>query len=601
MITVGINAFGQNPSACLVRDGQLVAFCHEERLNRQKGSHGRFPARAFTWCLTSQKLTLQDVQTIAVSWDCGKYPWKMLRYLALTRARVRSHLYVHPSSIRNGHLGWKGWDYIYSHTPSTFCARLRDELRAAGHQGPVPRIEFVEHHLAHAYQAYFQSPFRHAAVLIVDGSGEEKCVSAYAAHEAAVRPVFSLPIPQSLGWYYSAFTAYLGFRADEDEGKLMGLAALGERSIERNPWIERLERVIRITHHGFEVDPVYFKFGGNEFHPRFTDELYRFITSYDPTLEPVALNESVHVADGEIYKYQLPAYVDLAYAVQNRLEAALVSLTKWLMRETGETNLCLAGGVAMNCKANSSILDNTGIEQIFIHPASSDDGSAIGAAFVVAADAGDEVRNALAHVQVGPSYSHQEIQTTLDIAGVPYTTPTDICAEAAKLLGRGKLLGWFHAGTEMGARALGGRSIVAVPGAGVKETLNNRVKFREGWRPYCPSFPLAESQRYLQGGVETPFMILARYATPALTYEAPATVHVDGTVRPQTVRADVLPKWHHLLNCARSECGSSVLLNTSFNVRGEPIVCSPRDALRTFFCTGLDALVLEDFLVVKRV
>ena len=601
MIVLGVNAFGENPSACLVREGVLLACCQEERLNRLKGSHGLFPSKAVSWCLSSQGLKLQDVQAIAFAWDCGKYPWTLLKRLVITRFKVRNHTYAHRSSIQYADGRWPAVEYLYGHTRSAFSEKVRDELRVSGHKGPIPPIEFVEHHLAHAYQAYFHSPFPNAAVLVVDGSGEEKCVSGYHARDGAISPVFCIEVPQSLGWYYGAFTAYLGFRANQDEGKLMGLASLGEGRKHNNPWMERMDRIIRITHDGFELDPVFFKFGQNEFHPRFTDELYRFITSFDSSLEPVALDEKVDVGDGTIYKYQLRPYIDLAYAVQDRLEAALIALAKRLLRETGESNLCMAGGVAMNCKANGAILDQTSVENIFIHPASSDDGSSIGAAFAVAAKNARLVRDPLQHVQLGPSYSNGEIERVLHVAQLDYTTPPDICDAAAELLARGQILAWFHGGLEMGARALGGRSIVACPGEpGMKEVINRRVKFREEWRPYCPSLPLKAAGQYLENSVEAPFMILARQAKSALANCAPSTVHVDGSVRPQTVRPEVLPQWHRLLKCVEQRCGSPVLLNTSFNMRGEPIVCSPHDALRTFFCTGLDAMVLEDHLIRKH-
>ena len=240
------------------------------------------------------------------------------------------------------------------------------------------------------------------------------------------------------------------------------------------------------------------------------------------------------------------------------------------------------------------------MENLFIHPAASDDGACLGSAFFVAAAGGDSPRNVLTHVQLGPSYSNAEIESCLRFSGSRYTTPGDLCAEAAKLLAQGKILGWFQGGAEMGARALGGRSIIALAkDPRIKEIVNNNVKRREPWRPYCPSMTQESASAYLQDPVESPYMILARKATPLMQSVGASAVHVDNTVRPQTVRAEVLPLWHSLLENVGRISGHPMILNTSFNVRSEPIVCSPFDALRCFYSTGLDGLVIGNFLVAK--
>lgn len=254
----------------------------------------------------------------------------------------------------------------------------------------------------------------------------------------------------------------------------------------------------------------------------------------------------------------------------------------------------------MNCKANGRLLDEAGFREIFIHPASSDDGAAIGAAFHVALREDRLVANPLVHAQWGPAFNDDEIAKALDGCGIRYTDCEDIGTSAAELLAQGRLLGWFQGGVEMGARALGGRSIIACPGdPDTRDRVNQRVKFREPWRPYCPSLTNESRARYLEDAVDAPFMILARRATADLAKAAPATVHVDGSVRPQTVTADALPLWHHLLESVGTRTGHPVLLNTSFNVRSEPIICTPHDAIRCFFGSGLDALAIGSFLVHK--
>lgn len=603
MIILGLNAFGKNPSACIVRDGVLEAFCHEERLTRLKGSHGMFPSYAVSWCLSSQDLSLRDIDRIAFAWDCTKYPVKML----LRLIRERLGLLLKRNSSEGNSCGIKTdyagiWQYLNSYSPSVITSGIRDCLHEFGHKGEIPAIDFVPHHVAHACQAYYQSPFNDAAVLVADGSGEENTISAFEMRDGKMRKVFGYDVPCSLGWFYGGFTAYLGFRANRDEGKMMGLAAYGESRKDRNPWPERLDRIIRVTPDGFEMDPLFFKLGGNNWHPRFSDHLVNFITSFDPDLRPVSIGEMTSLPDGSTaQRYLLDGYIDLAYAVQSRLEEIMIQLIGRLVKETAIRNVCLAGGVCMNCKVNGRLVEECGLDGLFVHPASSDDGSGAGAAFYVASENGDNPKHPLEHVMLGPSYANGQVEAALKEAGAEYSMPDDIASETAGLLAQGKIVGWFRDGAEMGARALGGRSIIANPIIpDIDASVNMKVKRREHWRPFCPS--VASESRYdcFNPSLELPFMIVSSRATDQLAGEAPSIVHVDGTVRPQTVDEKIQPVWHHLLKCVESHTGHPIVLNTSFNVRGEPMVCTPHDAIGDFFSTGLDALAIEDFLLVKK-
>lgn len=594
MNILGLSPFMENPAACLVREGRMRAFCQEERLTRLKGSHGQFPSRAVAWCLRSEGLSLGDVDRIAVAWDCRKYPWKMLRHLVRARVRVWTTGAGSPAAASDG--AGAALRYLLRHTPAAFEQGIRDQLRHDGHRGPIPRIVFTPHHEAHALQAFFQSPFGEAAVLVVDGSGEENAVSAFHFGARGRRLLFRVEVPQSLGWYYGAFTAYLGFHPSRDEGKLMGLAAFGETRRESNPWMRRLDRVLRVTDTGFELDPTFLKFSGHAHHPRFGDKLRNFIVSHDARLEPIAPGDMAGSGGMAQPRCLLPEYVDLAFAVQDRLEEALVSVARRVRRESGSARLCLAGGVALNCKANARILAEGGFDQLFVHPAASDDGAALGAALHTAEAEDRVVADPLRHAQWGPAYSDANIAAVLRTCGVPFTQPPDIAEASAALLAEGCLLGWFQGALEMGPRALGGRSIIAAPRNDAKARLNAQVKFREAWRPYGPSIAHEAAPRYARGAADAPFMALACSATPELSGDV---VHVDGTTRPQTVRPDILPLWHRLLLAVEGRTGHPVVLNTSFNVRGEPIVCTPQDAIRCFYGSGLEALAIGGFLVRK--
>jgi carbamoyltransferase len=487
-------------------------------------------------------------------------------------------------------------EYLASFTPERVRQKIRDGLRTAGLTGQLPAVEFVPHHLSHAWQAFWQSPFEEAAVLVADGSGEENCVSGYAVRQGTFKKILGYDIPYSLGWLYGGFTAYLGFEPNRNEGKFMGLAALGECRRLNNPWPERLDRILRVVPGGYEMDPTFFKLGDHNLHPGFTDKLARFITGFEPDLSPVGIAPG----GGPEQRYLKPGCVDLAWAVQDRLEQALVELSRRLLAESRLQNLCLSGGVFMNCKANGELLKHSGAKRLFVHPASSDDGSCIGAALHVAAANGDMPRNTLDHVQLGPAFTDGEIRRTLESCGVAYSRPPDICRSAAELIAGQRVVGWFRGGAEMGARALGGRSIVAAPQVpAMKDRINRQVKFRESWRPYCPSLTAESAIGLLAGREAFPYMIVAQKAGLELEERAPAVVHVDSTVRPQTVDRRSLPDWHRLIECVGELTGLPVVLNTSLNVRGEPMACTPRDALACLFTTGLDALAIGDCLVIK--
>jgi carbamoyltransferase len=603
MTVLGLLGFGMNPGACLLRDGRLVAFAEEERFTRFKGSHGFFPGKSIEYCLAEAKLRLGDVDRIAFAWDSNKYPYLMLRQLARQYVKYRG---AAARAYRKGEGGDGGNVFtaaanVMKYTPGMLREEIRLGLRAAGLMDDVPPVEFVSHHLCHAYSTYFCSPFTEAIVLTLDGSGEDNCTQIAIGRGDTLEVKENVLIPHSLGWFYAAFTAYLGFIPYRDEGKLMGLAALGEERRAQNPWPERLSRILKVERGSYEVDPIYTKFGGHWYAERFTDALVKFVTDFDPNLVPIGYGEKIALNGGPpVSKYLDPRYVDLAWGVQEKLEQAAKALVERAVRDYGIRNLCVAGGVGLNCKMNGELLQATPVERIFVQPAANDAGTAIGAAMIVAQAGGDRIWNRLDHVYYGPGYSNAEIRKALDGCKVPYEEPADVVQRIADDLAAGKIVAWFQGRMEFGSRALGGRSIIANPVfPGMKDKVNNQVKYRESWRPFCPSLIDEAKGDYLEHAAEAPFMIVAFPVKPDKRELIPSAVHVDGTVRPQTVTREANPRFHALISEVGRRTGHPVILNTSFNVRGEPIICTPLDAVRCFYSTGLDTLAIGDFVLSK--
>lgn len=484
---------------------------------------------------------------------------------------------------------------LLKYSPKRLLEEIRFSLRATGYRGALPPIEFIPHHLCHAYSAYFSSPFDDALVLTVDGSGEDICTQVAVGEGSNLRVVKSTAIPHSLGWYYAAFTAYMGFIPYRHEGKLMALAGLGHERAAENPWPERLSEILSVSEGDYRVDPTYTRFGAHSHAERFTDKLLDFITSFDPKLKPLGFR------DGKANARLLdPAYIDLAWGVQCQLERAVAAVVRGSANQTTSRNLCIAGGVGLNCKMNGSLLKGTGIERIYAFPACHDAGSAIGAAMYIAQQGGDKIKRELRSAQLGPEYSNDEIREVLKFSKLSFTAHEDIAAHAAALLSEGKLVGWFQGRMEMGPRALGGRSILADPrSAGISEKLNREVKAREAWRPFCPSILEEHAGEHFESARDASFMTVALGVKEGSREEMGEAMHVDGTARPQVVHEDASPIYHRLLEEFAGLTGTPFLVNTSFNVSGEPIVCSPAEALRSFYACGLDALAIGDFLVEK--
>ena len=574
---------GHHPAASMVVDGRVVAFAEEERFTGNKGGVVSFPRRAAAWCLDEAGLALGDVDLIAYGWDCERYRYEM-------PVRLVTQFFRHRSAQRRGPppLGprskdrWlRGIHFLAVHRPGWVEHHVRHGLRRAGHLDPLPPIRYYPHHRCHAASAFFCSGLERAAVLVMDGSGEEVATTGWRGDGLGLERLWSHDLPHSLGWFYSAFTEYFGFRHSRDEGKVMGLAAYG-RPVER--WQAAMEEIVRLHRDGsYELDPAWGKYGRCSLGEHFSDLV-------------VERFGSPRVPEGPIE----PRHQDIAWAAQDRLERAILGLVRRVVRDAGSRDLCLAGGVAMNCKANGEVATSGEADRLFVQPAADDSGAALGAALLGAIELGDDPRHRQRSTALGPGFTTDEARSVLVRTGARFEEPSDLSGAVADRLARGEVCGWVRGRMEAGARALGNRSIVACPAdPEMKDRVNLAVKYREPWRPYAPSMTARGAEQLLGERPDLPFMIVARRAAGEAADALPSVVHVDGTARPQTVDPEVDPDWHALVTAVGDRTGFEVVLNTSHNVRGKPIDRGPREALATLFTTGMDALALGPFLVTK--
>jgi carbamoyltransferase len=573
VLILGLSTFGQNPGACLLRDGRLVAFAEEERFLRIKGAFGRFPGKAVSYCLKEAGATLDDVGVIAIGWNAEKYRWRMPFFFLRNWLRYGRHA--------EGRAYGTIWKEIFDQQPWSIRHRLTLGLRAAGHAGRIPRIEFVDHHLAHAASAFYASGWDEAAILIFDGSGEERSTSLYQGKGLEIVERGHTDFPDSLGWFYAAVTAYLGFVPYEEEGFTMGLAPYGRPSPEMD---EKLGRILKLGDDGhYAVDPSFTLLGRHRSSEHFSDRLADLL---GPPRLPGQLLDQRHK--------------DVAYAAQVRLEEAALRLVRKVTDGGRLRNLCLAGGVALNCKMNGVLARSEWVDQVFVQPAAHDAGTALGAAMWVSWQEGEDPRFRMEHTYWGPCFGPADVEKALETAGVEHRRVDDVALAAARAVAAGRVVAWYDGRMEVGPRALGARSILAdATRSGMNDQVNARVKFRDPWRPFCPSMTDPATAHFLDRPSETRFMTVAYEVPLERRQEIPAVIHVDGTTRPQTVTESTQPRYFRMIEAVARERGTPVVLNTSLNVKGEPIACTPMDALRCFFSSGIDALVLGDYWVEK--
>jgi carbamoyltransferase len=563
MNILGINYYFHDSTACVVQDGMLRVAIEEERLSRKKHT-SEFPVRAIARCLQMSGMAFSDIDRIAVSIKPSKdWPAKMqygLRHLIHSKSFLKHEL-IGGYSRQRAFWGW-----------------YRDQASAAGKRPPV---HFVPHHASHAAGSFLVSPYETAAVLSLDGSGEWATSFLGRGQGTRVERMTESFFPMSLGSLYEAATEFCGFRPNYDEGKTMGLAPFGDPSV----YYQTVADMVRVRPDGsLSMDLSYFNYqywGYRRCGPK-------FYAAFGP---PRQSGEAI--ADNHMH---------VAAAFQKVLEDRALDLCRILKERTRERYLVLAGGVALNSVMNGRILRESGFEDIYVMPAAGDNGTAIGAAYYVHhVSQGQPRRTVHENPYLGTSYSDEQIGKIIRDCKLVATRHDDIAAVAARLLAGGHILGWLQGAMEIGPRALGNRSILANPSLPhMKDKINAEVKHREAYRPFAPSVPVADKDRYFDIRGDSPFMLKVCDVRAEMRARLPAITHVDGTARLQTVEPRVNPLYHRLLTQFGELTGVPVLLNTSFNIQGEPIVESPLDAIRCFFSTGLEYLVLGNYLISKR-
>ena len=564
MNILGINFYYHDSTACIVSDGHLVVAIEEERITRKKHSTD-FPVNAIAKCMEVAGLKPADIDHVAISVDPTLRMGKKFLY-GLKNLR-RSRQFIWQEILMN--LLWKR-------------KRLSNWYGTFFKEDHKPPVHNVPHHLSHVVGTFLISPYESAALLSVDGSGEWATTFMGKAKGSSYTFFRQDHFPMSLGSVYEAATQFCGFIPNYDEGKTMGLAPLG------NPqkFYDKVAKVFWINDDlSIGVDLSYFR--------------YQYYTQVRYSSKFVEVFGAPRNKDKRAKFEQ--HHLDVAAAFQLHLEECMLKLARGLHKKTGEDYLVLSGGVALNSVANGRIVRESGFKDIYLMPAAGDNGTALGAAYYVY-NCILKNKRGFVHIDpyVGPSYSNKEIETIIESCKLSATYYANIEERAAEILNEGKIIGWFQGGMEIGPRSLGNRSILANPTLkNMKDKVNAEVKHREAFRPFAPSCPIEDVPKYFEQQVADPFMLKVCNVLPEMRDKVPAITHVDGTARLQTIHKETNLRFHTLLKEFEKLTGVPVLLNTSFNVMGEPIVESPYDAIRCFFTTGLDVLVLGNYIIDK--
>ena len=593
MHILGISAYYHDSAAALVREGLPLAAVQEERFSRKKHD-ARFPVNAINYCLSEVSLPLTAIDQIVF------YDKPLIKFERL----LETYLAYAPSGFRSFVAAMPVWlkEKLF------LKDLLKKELASIGGCSvkELPPLLFTAHHQSHAASAFFPSPFERAAVLCMDGVGEWATTSIWIGEGNSLNPQWEIDFPHSLGLLYSAFTYFTGFKVNSGEYKLMGLAPYGEPKY-RNLILDKL---LSLKDDGsFRMDMRYFSYAnGLTMTNRRFDELFG-----GPPRQP----------ESPVTQREM----DIASSIQAVTEEVVLRLGETIHKETGADNLCLAGGVALNCVANGRLLREGPFKNIWIQPAAGDAGGALGAALSTWHEYLDKPRrvngaDSMSGAYLGPRYSDSEIKAYLDSVNANYVKLEDseLLPQLAEILEQENVVGWFQGRMEFGPRALGGRSIIGDPRSkSMQSVMNLKIKYRESFRPFAPSVLAERVSDFFECHSASPYMLLVAPVKERIRTqmteaqqqlfgidklniprsEIPAITHVDYSARVQTVHAETNPRYHEMIRQFDQRTGCPVIVNTSFNVRGEPIVCTPEDAYRCFMRTEMDFLVLEGFLLAK--
>ncbi len=579
---LGLFGPGPNPSACFVENGNVLFWAEEERFTRIKTSPNSFPYKSIYKGLNYLKISLKDIKGIGYAWDCINYSKQ-----ALNNLRETQNLYPSSSDYLNK-TAQTNLNLRYDHLKiESYIHRLFIKENIS----EIPPLEFFPHHLCHAASSLILNPSKEGVIILNDGAGEIISTSIhYYDGKSISKPLKKIFLPNSLGSVYASLTEYLGYKAYEDEGRVMGLSCYGNYNKEiHNNFLKILEPLSSEENFYFS-DPTYrYNFDRN-YGNRFSDKMVDLLG------KPRRNDES------PLDK----RFIDIAFSLQSTLETILINLCEWSKKETNSKVCFFAGGVHMNCKANGNIVKSNIFKECYFQPASSDNGVSLGAALLAEnIDKNDSFSKLtrLNNLYYGSSYDDKEILQLLKKIKVKYRFSENVSAEAAKSISENKLIGWFQGRMEVGARSLGGRSILANPlSPKVRDLVNLNVKNREKWRPFCPSVKEESFEKYFGGNFESSnplYMIIAYDVKKEILGSIPSCVHIDNTARPQAVSKTTNFNYWKLLDYLEKIQKHPVVLNTSFNVKGEPIVESPEQALRCFFSTGLDELYLGSYIITK--
>lgn len=571
MYTLGINAAFHDSSACIIKDGQLIAAAEEERFTQIK--HGKrpipfstyeLPFHAIDYCLKMAGIHLNEIDHVGYSFD----PYLLL---GEEKGKARIEIPLEPG-MESGPSKWTSpWDPLFLSSIVNAPGQLTDgyphhlQTRFKGAKPGELKWHFVEHHIAHAASAYYPSPFRNAAVLTLDGRGEIATTTYNIGRGAELIRIGQVEMPHSLGLLYERVTSYLGFLHSSDEYKVMALASYGKPI-----FVNDFRDMIHLQSNG-----------------QYTIDNEKFEERFGPARKK-----------NDPFKEH---HFNIAQSLQLVLEETVLELAHWLQKETGEENLCMAGGVALNCVLNARIRDKGPFKNVWVQPASGDAGTSLGAAIWIDVNEHKAIHKnyEMPHAYWGPDYSDEEIEKFLQWAKVPYRKLKNIAEETADILVQDKIIGWFQGRMEFGPRALGSRSILASPINASMQARLNEVKDREDFRPVAPVVLEEDAPQWFENASYSPFMLFVHDVKEDKAGKIPAVRHVDGTARIQTVNKEQHQKYYELLKAFKEKTGVPVLVNTSFNTLGKPIVCTPRDAVECFWSSPFDALVIGSYVIEK--